>query len=194
MARLAPFFVTGASCKIKVNGVTLAYATNFSYSVSIPHARPKNLGSYESSSLDPLSYDVSGSFDVVRYVDGLKGKMAALGYSVPDGVNNLGNGIGSWSVSAGKQLSIKNMGSADDGRANESLDPSRLQDGITFDIEVYQKLPDGGLTGVARVRNVRITAMGASLTKRGTMIQSFQFAAQYLDEDSFIADASSSGA
>jgi hypothetical protein len=193
MARLAPFFVTGASCKIKVNGVTLAYATNFSYSVSIPHARPKNLGSYESSSLDPLSYDVSGSFDVVRYVDGLKGKMAALGYSVPDGVSDLGNGIGSWSSSAGKAPSIKNI-SSNDGRANESLDPSRLQDAITFDIEIYQKLPDGNLTGIARVRNARITAMGASLTKRGTMIQSFQFAAQYLDEDSFIADASSSGA
>jgi hypothetical protein len=193
MARLAPFFVTGASCKIKVNGVTLAYATNFSYSVSIPHARPKNLGSYESSSLDPLSYDVSGSFDVVRYVDGLKGRMIALGYSVPDSASDLGNGIGSWSTAAGKAPSIKNI-SSNDGRANESLDPSRLQDAITFDIEIYQKLPDGNLTGIARVRNARITAMGASLTKRGTMIQSFQFAAQYLDEDSFIADASSSGA
>ena len=192
MANLAPFFVTGASCKIKVNGVTLAYATNFSYSVSIPHARPKNLGSYESNSLEPLSYDVSGSFDVVRYVDGLKQKMEKLGYSVPDGVSNLGNGLGGWSPFAGRNVSIKNI-SASDGRANESLDPSRLSDAITFDIEIYQKLPDGSVTGIARVRSARITGMGSSITKRGTMVQSFQFAALYLDEDSFIADSSGAG-
>lgn len=189
MANLAPFFVTGASCKIKVNGVTLAYATNFSYSVSIPHARPKSLGSYESNSLEPLSYDVNGSFDVVRYVDGLKSKLEKMGYSVPDGASNLGNGLGGWSPSAGKALSTRSI-SASDGRAHESLDPSRLSDAITFDIEVYQKIPGGGLTGIARVRNARITAMGSSISKRGTMIQSFQFAAMYLDEDSFVADAS----
>lgn len=188
MSGMAPFFITGSNCKIKINGVTLAYATNFSYSVSIPHARPKNLGSYESNSLEPLSYDVNGSFDIIRYVDGLKSKMEKMGYSVPSGVSNLGNGIGSWSTMTGKKAG--NMLSSNDGMANDSLNPSKLHDAITFDIEVYQKLPDGKTTGVVRVRNSRITAMNAGIQKRGVMVQSFQFIAQYLDEDSFVADSS----
>ncbi len=193
MPGMAPFFITGSNCKIKVNGVTLAYATNFSYSVSIPHARPKNLGSYESNSLEPLSYDVNGSFDVIRYVDGLKSKMEKLGYSVPNGVSDLGNGLGGWSPLVGKGMGSALFSNGNDGKAHESLNPSRLQDAITFDIEIYQKLPDGKVTGVARVRSARIVAMNASLQKRGVMVQSFQFIAQYLDEDSFVADASTVG-
>jgi hypothetical protein len=183
MSGVTPFFITGANCKLKVNGVTIAFATNFNCSVRVPHARIRNIGGYEAGSLEPLSYDVDGSFDVIRYVDGIKSKFEKMGYSVPNDTTDLGNGIGGWDL---KQISSV------DGRAHESLNPSRLQDAITFDIEIYQKLDAGAsrTTGITRARNARIVAVNTSINKRGVAVQSFQFMAQYLDEDSFIADPS----
>jgi hypothetical protein len=191
MANITPFFVTGANCKLKINGVTLAFATDVSYTVSVPHARPKILGMYESSSLEPLSYDVSGTFTVIRYVSDLKSTLNRLGLSAPNSASNLGNGIGSWTTLNAKNIVTQNLGNGVDGMADKSLNPASLQDGVTFDIEVYQRLPDGNMLGISRVRNARIVQMGAQIQKRGNMIQNFQFIAQYLDEDSFIADSSS---
>jgi len=191
MANVAPFFVTGANCKLKVNGVTLAFATNLSYTVSIPHARAKMLGSYEANSFDPLSYDVNGSFTIIRYISDLKDKLESLGIASPDGLDNLGNGVGSWSKNKQQNSIASTFGYGADGRADRSLTPSALQDAVTFDIEIYQNLPNGESFGVSRLRNVRITQMGAQLSKRSNMMQTFQFIAQFLDEDSFIADSSS---
>ena len=194
MANVAPFFITGANCKLKINGVTLAYATDLSYNVSIPHARARSLGSYETNSFEPLSYDVSGSFTVVRYVDDLKSRLENLGLGIPNNVSNLGNGVGGWTTlrdnSAGGIL-LSGLGNGVDGRADRSLNPASFQDGVTFDIEIYQKMPNGDSLGVARMRNARITSMNSSISKRSNMTQTFQFIAQFLDEDSFLADASS---
>lgn len=201
MANVAPFFITGANCKLKVNGVTLAFATDLSYNVSIPHARARSLGSYETNSFEPLSYDVSGSFTVVRYVDDLKTRLQNLGLSAPNDVSNLGNGIGGWTTlrdnSPGGVLlgglgnGLGGLGNGIDGRADRSLNPASFQDGVTFDIEIYQKMPNGDSLGVARMRNARITSMNSTISKRSSMTQTFQFIAQFLDEDSFLADASS---
>ena len=191
MANVTPFFITGANCKLKVNGVTLAFATNLNYSVSVPHARAKMLGSYEANSFDPLSYDINGSFTIIRYIDGLKEKLESLGVTAPSGVDNKGNGIGSWTTVGQDNKFAQAFGNGSDGRADRSLTPSSLQDGVTFDIEVYQKLPNDDFLGVSRLRNVRITQMSSQLSKRGNMMQTFQFIAQFLDEDSFIADSSS---
>ena len=191
MANVAPFFITGANCKLKVNGVTLAFATNLSYTVSIPHAKLRMLGSYEANSLEPLSYDVGGSFTVIRYVSDLKKTYDNKGLASPGGVSDLGNGIGSWTRIGEKSAAFKAFGNMTDGRADQSLNPASLQDGTTFDIEIYQTLADGESLGVARLRNARIVQAGSQIGKRGNMLQTFQFFAQYLDEDSFIADQSS---
>ena len=191
MANVSPFFVTGASCKIKINGLTLAFATDLSYSVSVPHARVRVLGMYEVDSLEPTGYDVQGSFTVIRYISDLKSRLESLGVTVPVGVNDLGNGIGSWTkINAGSSVA-KKLGNGNDGRADRSLVPSSLQDAVTFDIEVYQKLSQDQVLGVSRIRNARIVQASAQINKRGLMMQTFQFSAQFLDEDSFLADPSS---
>lgn len=191
MANVAPFFVTGANCKIKVNGLTLAFATELSYSVSVPHAKARVLGAYEVDSLEPLSYDVTGSFTVIRYISDLKSKLEQAGIGSPAGVSDLGNGVGSWTSINSNSSDAAKLGNGLDGRADRSLKPSALQGGVTFDIEVYQKLPNGDVLGVSRVRNARIVQVGAQISKRGLMTQNFQFMAQFLDEDSFMADSSS---
>lgn len=135
----SPFFVTGANAKIKLNGKTLAFCTDVSYSIQILHQTPKILGMYEGSSVEPLGYSVSGSFTVIRYA---KDAAAAVG-SHPHGTakNDAGNGVGNWGhlwdKGFGNFLAANGVGN--DGRAHEALNPGKFASGTTFDIEIYQK-------------------------------------------------------
>lgn len=191
MAGLAPFFITGASAKIKLNGKTLAYCTDFSYSVIVNHAQPKVLGMYESVSIEPLSYSVNGSFSVIRYAKNVAGNIKEFGYNTPNGVNPDGNGLG---AVAADNIFLRTGAFGNDGRVNEALNPSKLQNATFFDIEIYQKMPDGTTSvGVARVRGCRITRADFSMAKKTPGIERFQFDALYLDEDSFQADMSGIG-
>lgn len=140
MAGNTPFFLVGANAKIKLNGKTLAFCTDLSYSVQIITQTPKTLGSYEGNSVEPLGYSVSGSFTVVRYVKDVYKKVG----SRPNGaaLNDAGNGVGNWGGVWGGDASdfFARNGVGNDGRANEALDPSKFANGTTFDIQVYQKV------------------------------------------------------
>jgi hypothetical protein len=186
MAGMAPFFLTGASAKIKVNGRTVAFCQDFSYSVTVRHVTPKVLGLYESSSIEPLSYEVAGSFSVIRYVKNLKSVMQEAGFKVPADVSNRGNGI----ASLGSETQTA-FGS--DGRAGDNLDPAALKYATFFDIEVYQKTAEGQ-SAVARIRSCRIDQADFSLSgKAAPAVQRFGFKAIFADEDSFIAGFSGVG-
>jgi len=148
---------------------------------------------YEGSSVEPLGYTVSGSFSVIRYAKDIKdavGNGAARDLAGNDAGNGVGNWGGAWGGTLGDFLARNGVGN--DGRANEALDPSKFQNSVTFDIQVYQKTPTGDI-GVANIRNVRITQADFQLTKRGAAVQRFNFVALYVDEDSFVADFSGGG-
>ena len=194
MAGIRPTFITGANAKVRVNDKTLAFCTDLSYSVQVATQTPKVLGMYEGTSVEPLGYTVSGSFSVVRYAKDVKSSVG--GSKDPQGLagNDAGNGVGNWGPAWGGTGGdfLANAGVGNNGRANEALDPSRFANGVTFDIQVYQKTPNGDI-GVANIRNVRITQADFSLTKRGAAQQRFNFVALYVDEDSFVADFSGIG-
>jgi hypothetical protein len=144
MASVRPTFITGANAKIKLNGKTLAFCTDLTYSVQILTQTPKILGMYEGSSVEPLGYQVSGSFTIIRYAKDVK---AATGQKAPNGLasNDAGNGAGNWGSVWGNGLfngAAASLGLGNDGRANEAMDPSRFAQGTTFDIQVYQKVPN----------------------------------------------------
>jgi hypothetical protein len=196
MANKAPFFPTGGNVKIRVNGVTLAYATDFRYTVRVNHQDARILGVYEHDTAEVLSYDVNGSFTLIRYIEGVKDRLEAAGAVAPNGASNLGNGVGSWTANQPNGLAgvIRNSGNlTNDGRANEALDPSRYHTGTWFDIELYQKVVGGRQTGIAKLRNCRITQVDTEISKRGIMTQSFQFISNGVDEDSFLANPSGVG-
>jgi hypothetical protein len=191
MSGVHPFFITGAKAKVKVNGKTLAFCTDLTYSVQVLTQTPKILGMYEGSSVEPLGYTVSGSFSVIRYAKDAK---ANIGGKPPNGVSDNGNSIGNWGSAWGNGAGdfFARNGVGNDGRANEALDPSKFQNGVTFDIQVYQKTPKGDI-GVANIRNVRVTQADFQIQKRGAAVQKFNFVALYADEDSFVADFSGQG-
>lgn len=193
MAGLAPFFLTGANAKVVLNGKTLAFCTDLSYSVQVNTVTPKVLGMYEGSSVEPLGYQVTGSFSIIRYMKDIEGGRAV----VPNGVtpNDAGNGVGNWGSAWGSGIGsfLANAGVGNDGRANEALDPSKFDHGVTFDIQVYQKSPDGSQHGVVNIRNVRVTQADFSISKKTPAMQRFNFVALYADEDSFVANFSGRG-
>lgn len=186
MSGLAPFFITGATAKIKLNDRTVAFCQDFQYTVNVRHASPKVLGRYEVDSLEPLSYEVSGSFSVVRYARDLKQLMEDAGYKTPQGTANDGNGLGSFS-SGGKTFFDS------DGRAGDNMDPSALKFATFFNIEVYQKTAVGQCA-VARIRDCRVERSDFQLAgKRAPATQRFTFKAIFVDEDSFSAGFSGTG-
>jgi hypothetical protein len=197
MSGIKPFFISGGNAKIKLNDKTLAFCTDISYSVQVLTQTPKILGMYEGSSVEPLGYSVSGSFTIIRYAKDAK---SGVGGTPPNGVaaNDAGNGVGNWGGVWGGKVGdfLARNGIGNDGRANEALDPSKFSNGVTFDIEIYQKTKtktSADSVGVAKIRNCRITKADFSLSKKGVGTQRFDFIALYADEDSFVADFSGQG-
>ena len=198
MAGQSPFFLTGANAKIRLDGKTIAFATDFSYSVQIEHATPQLLGMYEVANVEPLVYRVTGSMTIIRYTKNMKQFVEAMGRTAPHGVNEAGNGIGALEPSGLKGALQSTVGiSMNSGQAYHSLDPSKLQNAMKFDVEVYQKalMNDGGGTTQAfcRLRDCRIVRVDGGLTKRGMATEKIQFQAIYLDQDSFQAAMSGLG-
>lgn len=189
----SPFFIVGASCKIKVNEVVLAYATDLSYSIRVAHALPKVLGTYEANQQEPLGYSVTGSFTVIRYTRGLKSALEKHGGEAPDGVAEQGNGVGSWLQPGAAKQNNATVGLTKSTRADLSLDPGSLYNSMGFTIDVIQKSKDGMEGIIARLRNCRIISSDFRLTKRGLAMQTFTFQACYADEDSFMATESGNG-
>lgn len=190
---MIPFFLTGANAKIRVNGKTMAFCTDVSYSIKVNHVAPKVLGMYEAHSVEPISYEVTGSFSIIKYVSGMA-DLHGSGHdgSVPDGVQKTGNGIGAWGPS-GYHGITGNLNNPNDGMAHQSMTPKSYKDSVMFDIEIFQKAPCGNDNLVAKVRNVRIIQNDFQLTKKGVAMHRYQFMANYVDEDTFDADFSGVG-
>lgn len=153
MAGRTPFFLTGANAKILLNNKSVAFATDLSYKITVKHASPRVLGRYEVEVHQPLSYDVSGSFTIIRYARGLKD---FLGNNTPETTDNDGNGIGSFGKSnvagvVGSALGLPSTDGQFDGKPDEAFNPSRFFQSKMFDIEIRQKVP-----GASSVNGIKV--------------------------------------
>lgn len=195
MSGLMPFFLTGANAKIMINGKTMAFCTNLSYSIKVFHSNPKILGMYEGHSIEPIGYEVTGNFTIIKYTRGMADMHEGLhGKKVPDNTKIVGNGLGSWGPSDPTTALTGKIGKGgNDGQAQQGLNPALLNNSIMFDIEVYQKGPHKEDNPVARLKNCRIIQADFNLNKKGAATQTFQFMAVYADDDTYITSASGVG-
>lgn len=184
---------------MKLNGKTIAFCSDFTCSILVSHQTPKVLGMYEGVSVEPLSYNVSGTFSIIRYVHNAKTNIG--GTAVPGvAANDAGNGVGNWGSVWGGGI-LGNLPSllgnpfagGSDGRANEALDPSTYQQGTTFDIEIYQHNPNGDPLGVLKIRSARISRADFSISKKSPAMDKFEFIALYVDGDAYKANPSGTG-
>jgi hypothetical protein len=172
--------ITGSNAKIKINGITLAYATDVQYDVSVQTIPIETMGRYEVLANEPIATLVSGSFSIVRYTKAAKDgdiQGAAQG----------GNGIGNWGDPASGEVAAKGMSS--------HINPGYLLNSKTVDIELFRKSkndpsdagtkPDSEL--FLKIKDARLTRMSGSVNKRGVLMESFTFVAEMIQNDSFEA-------
>ena len=162
MAGMKPGFITGANAKIKAGNITLAYATDVSYDMTTITIPVEVMGRYEVVSNEPIAYGINGSFSVVRYTSQAASSNIA-------GVNASGNSSGSIQASAGSIADFK-----------DHLNPGNLLMSTTFDLQIYQKTQtvnkaEGPLVQVFNVKDVRLTRKGATLSKRGILVDTYAF-------------------
>lgn len=95
MAGFIPSFSSGSSLVIQVDGVTLAYASNLSFSDDVPHAAIGGVGSYNYDTIEPLQYASRGGFSITHYdkqaVQAINNGAASGVSYAPDRANSNGN-------------------------------------------------------------------------------------------------------
>lgn len=186
MAGKQTSLITGSNAKVVFDGVTLAYATDVQYDVSVQTIPVEVMGKYEVLANEPVAYLVAGSFSVVRYT------AAASGTNGVSGASAKGNGIGAWKGTAND----KDLAADKSGRGNSvQLDPGQLLLSKTVDIALFRKAVNdptatAGQEMFMTIKDCRLTRMGGSVNKRGVLMESYQFVAEMAYNDSFVASAS----
>ena len=172
MAGIKPAFVTGATAKIKAGNITMAYAQDVSYNVTVTTIPIETMGRYEVVTNEPVAYFVDGTLSVIRYTEAARNM---------DKVNPTGegNGIGKWNLNG------------NDGEGSKGVNPGSLIASETWDLEIFQKTDEGDVPAVVRLFDCRFTRKGGAINKRGVLVEQYAFNAILADDDSF--DASRSG-
>jgi len=181
MAGLKPSFVTGANAKIKLNDITMAYAQDVSYNVTVTTIPIETMGRYEVVSNEPVAYFVDGTLSIIRYT-------AAA--SAMAGAAKAGNGIGNW-VFKSPTAAV----------ASDMMNPGNMLGSQTFDLNVYQKVEaDSGQANTAgaitdtqvivTLTDCRLTRKGGNINKRGVLVEQFSFNAILQSDDTYTAAGS----
>jgi hypothetical protein len=163
MAGKTPSFITGATAKIKIGNLTMAYAQDVSYNTTVTTIPIETMGRYEVVSNEPVAYFVDGTLSIVRYT-----KEA----SAMNGAAANGNSVEQWANTPGQG-----------GVAGDGFDPARMIASETFDLEVFQKLASGGTESIGKLRDCRFTRKGGAINKRGILVEQFAFNAILMDND-----------
>ena len=154
-----PAFLTGANAKLKIGDKILAYVMDLSYSLDTETMPIESFGRYEIIANEPVSFMCSGTFSVMRYTKALSGE------------------IGVPSTSYASSTAGADLGFAD------QLNPSRIILSTMFDIEISQQHSNVAGDGIAETKYLglygcRITNRRATITKRGTLIDTYSFIGQ----------------
>jgi hypothetical protein len=171
MAGKKPSFITGATAKIRIGNLTIAYAEDVSYSTTVTTIPIETMGRYEVVSNEPVAYFVDGTLSIIRYTKEA-GKKTQDNKSIYPGAAINGNSVNQIGISAG-------------------LDPSKMIASETFDVEIFQKFqkldsegkPQNDTISVVKLRDCRVISRSGAITKRGVLTERFSFKAIYIDDD-----------
>lgn len=181
MAGKKPSFITGATAKIKIGNLTMAYAQDVSYNTTVTTIPIETMGRYEVVSNEPVAFFVDGTLSVIRYTKSAGGN----GVAINGKKEGTGNSVNVWANTAGNG-----------GNAGLHFNPGGLLSSETFDLEIYSKIPgDSTTTGtgasavtevesVIKLRDCRFTRKGGAINKRGILVEQFAFNAILADNDS----------
>ncbi len=175
MAGIKSTFVVGARAKVKIDGKTLAFATNVNYTVDVAHIPVEVLGSYEVVAYEPVGYRVNGTLTVVRYT-------ANGNATRTDGADDQGN-------------SVFKMGTAANAaRAPAAFNPGNLILSETFEVEIYDRR-DGDKANDGQkfvtIQDARFERRSGGLNSKGLLEEQYSFNGILMHDDA--ATVSKSG-
>lgn len=161
MASKRPGFITGANAKIKSNSKTIAYCTDVSYNITVQTIPIEVFGRYEPVSNEPVGYACEGTFNVIRYTKRAQANNNDL-------------------AASGKGNQPANVEATSTSTHKDMLNPAEILGSETFDLDIYEMDQAAGAAGaseshVFRVKDCRLTRRGATLTKRGVLVDSYAF-------------------
>lgn len=179
MANMKPGFITGANAKIKMFGNTIAYCADVAYNITVQTIPVESMGKYEVHSNEPVGYSVDGSFSIIRYTK--RASSGTEGGKIAD-------------VASGKGNSPSEIQNATTGSAMDHLNPAKLLQSQTFDLEIFEKnsTTPAGETSVFLVQDCRLTRRGMTLNKRGVMVDNYAYVG-ILATDTDVPTASQTG-
>lgn len=168
-----PGYITGANARVKIAGKTLAYCTDVSYNVTVQTIPIESMGKYEVHSNEPVSYTVDGGFSIIRYTKKAKALVGGAAAATGNGVAYLGDG---------------------DTKVKEHLDPGSILTSETFDLDLFQNSAQAvadSSTGTEeisflRITDCRVVRRGATLNKRGVLVENFAFVGVLLHDSNSI--------
>ena len=156
MAQKQPGFITGANAKIKMFDKTVAYCSDVAYNITVQTIPVESMGTYEVHANEPVGYTVDGSFSVIRYTKhATESKIGGDSKPAADG-------------NAPHRL-------AGSGTMGEHLNPALLLASQTFDLEIMEKTDESTDVGVFKVQDCRLTRRGATLNKRGVLVDNYAY-------------------
>lgn len=168
MAGIKPTFITGAKAIVRVYGKALAFCSDVSYNVNVQHIPVEALGIFEIISNEPVSYNVDGTFSVIRYAK-VEGQVNPL--------QNFANALNEGDIPSNTASGIVDESG---NSLKQHIDPAQIINSTTFDMEVMEKNGTDGGTEVDnqtffKITDCRITRRGSSLNKRGLLVDNYAF-------------------
>lgn len=178
MAGIIPSFLSSAKLVIRIDGRTMAYATNLSISDRMSVAPVGGIGAYNADALEPLQYSVSGSFAITIYDEA---SLAALNQAAASGalVPNRATAHKPSGNFSGNSMFSKNF-----------FSPLHLMISRTIDIDVYERSNDGNVLAGAdkveiltyKIHNVRLTSYSLTFTPGSLMQEQVGFIAMKMED------------
>lgn len=187
---LKPAFITGAAAKVVIPNTNriLAFCSDVNFTIDVTVIPIEAIGMMEVVTYEPVAYSASGSMSVMRYAASTI-KDAGLGT------------VGSVAATPTSPIGDLKVGNAANDIAGDyaifgaHLDPSAYMGSRTFDMDIYTRVqtvggtPDKPTTDtkfqwIYRIHDARLTRRGNALTKRGVMVDAYNFVATWVEDKS----------
>lgn len=177
MAGKISSFLSSAKLAIRLGEITLAYATNLSFSDRMAVAPVGGIGSFNPDALEPLQYSASGNMTITLYTGEAFNALNAIGNGsathrsalIPKRAQNHVEKTSTDKIRSGNSLLSRN-----------SFSPLHLLISRTFDIDVYERKglgnfdPNGGsadnMVNTYHLEDCRLTTYSLTFTP-GSLIQ-----------------------
>ena len=176
MANILPSFASGSNSVIVVDGITLAYATNLSFTDDMSHAAVGGIGSYSYDTIEPTQYAVRGNITIMQYSAAAVAEASAIATLSPTSDKK-----GSTVTGTPARMGGVNGNSF---LVSKYFSPVMLLLQQTFDIDVYERQVDkatGNLekstSAIFQIQNCRLNSYNLTFTPGSLISENLTFSA-----------------